>query len=163
LYKAREKTITIKNNGLPMKTKIYSTILTVIILMAAFALGFGCSRGPKRPADMPKPTPCTVFVTFGGKVMEGVSVYLTPEDKQVNKWGAAGLTNAEGKAIMKTDSTFTGAVPGQYIISFRKLAEPVDMNTPPSLIPEKYTLGKSQETLTVSRDQSEYTFSLEAL
>ena len=135
----------------------------VVVFLLAFVICFGCSRSPKRPADMPKPTPCTIFVTFGGEVIEGVSVYLTPEDRQVNPWGAAGLTNAEGRAIMRTDSVFLGAVPGSYIISFRKLAEPTDMNTPPSLIPEKYTLGKSQEKITVSKDQPEYTFSLEAL
>ena len=146
-----------------MKKMFHCTILNIVVFILAFVIGFGCSRGPKRPADMPKPTPCIVRVTFGGEVMEGVSVYLTPEDKHVNKWGAAGLTNAEGRAIMKTNAAFEGAVPGNYTISFRKLAEPVDMNTPPTLIPEKYTLGKSQETMTVSKEQSEYTFSLDAL
>ena len=95
--------------------------------------------------------------------MEGVSVYLTPEDRQVNSWGAAGLTNAEGFATLKTNSVFDGAVPGNYIISFRKLGEPVGMNTPPTLIPEKYALGKSQKTITVSPNQSEYMFALEGL
>jgi len=146
-----------------MKKMVHHSIPNVVVFILAFALCFGCSRGPKRPADMPKPAPCIIVVTFGGEVMEGVSVYLTPEDRHVNPWGAAGLTNAEGRAVMRTDSVFVGAVPGHYIISFRKLAEPVDMNTPPSLIPERYTLGKSQEKMTVSIDQSEYTFSLEAL
>ena len=141
----------------------HPTILHIVVLILAFVIVFGCSRGPKRPADMPNPTPCIVVVTFGGEVIEGVSVYLTPEDRHVNPWGAAGLTNAEGRAIMKTDSAFAGAIPGNYVISFRKLAEPIDMNTPPSLIPEKYTLGKSKETIAVSKDQSEYTFSLDAL
>ena len=146
-----------------MKKMFYPTIPKIVVFTLAFVIVFGCSRGPKRPADMPKPTPCIVFVTFGGEVMEDVSVYLTPVDRQVNQWGAAGLTNAEGWATMKTHSVFDGAVPGDYIISFRKLGAPVDMNTPPSLIPEKYTLGKSQETMTVSKKQSEYTFSLDAL
>ena len=135
----------------------------IIVLAAALALCSGCSRGPKRPADMPKPVPCIVSVQFGDEAMEGVSVYLTPEDKRVNKWGAGGLTDASGRAILKTNATFEGAVPGNYIISFRKLAEPVDMNTPPSLIPEKYTLGKSGETIVVSEDRKEYRFDLDGL
>jgi len=141
----------------------HHTIRNAIVLLLTLLIGFGCFRVPKRPADMPKPTPCVVLVTFGGEVMEDVSVYLTPVDRQANQWGAAGLTNAEGRATMKTNSVFDGAVPGDYIISFRKLGAPVDMNTPPTLIPEKYTLGKSKETMTVSKEQSEYTFSLDAL
>ena len=95
--------------------------------------------------------------------MQGVSVYLTPEDRQANKWGAGGLTDAEGKAVLKTNSVFEGVVPGNYIISFRKLAEPVDMNTPPSLIPDKYALGKSGETIVVSEGQKQYHFELDGL
>lgn len=136
---------------------------TVIVLLVTLSLCTGCSRGPKRPADMPKLTPCTISVSFGGEFMQGVSVYLTPEDKQANPWGAGGLTNDEGKAVLKTDSAFEGVVPGNYIVSFRKLAEPVDMNTPPSLIPIKYFLGKSQETIVVTQDQKEYIFDLEGL
>ena len=135
----------------------------VIVLLVTFSLCPGCSRGPKRPADMPKLTPCIISVSFGGETMQGVSVYLTPEDKQANPWGAGGLTDANGKAVLKTDSAFEGVVPGNYIVSFRKLAEPVDMNTPPSLIPAKYSLGKSQETIIVTQGQKEYIFDLEGM
>ena len=135
----------------------------VVAILLVFVITTGCSRAPKRPADMPKPTPCMITVTFGGEVMEGVSVYLTPEDKQVNKWGAAGLTDAKGRAILKTNSVFDGAIPGNYVISFRKLAESVNMNTPPSLIPEKYTLGKSTKKIVVAKEQTNYVFELEGL
>lgn len=138
-------------------------IQTTLVFLAILLLCPGCGRGPKRPGDMPKLVPCVVYVSFGGETMEEVSVYLIPEDKKLNKWGAGGLTDAHGKANLKTHSVFEGAVPGNYVISFRKLAEPVDMNTPPSLIPEKYTLGKSQETMTVSQGQKEYRFELEGL
>jgi hypothetical protein len=138
-------------------------LMVVIVLLVTLSLCTGCSRGPKRPDDMPKLTTCVVFVSFGGEMMQGVSVYLTPEDRQVNKWGAGGLTDDEGKAVLKTNSTFEGVVPGNYIISFRKLAEPVDMNTPPSLIPDQYTLGQSKETIVVSTEQRQYRFELEGL
>ena len=136
-----------------------------VVLIVAFTLlaCSGCPRGPQRPADMPKPIPCIIYVSFGGETLPGVSVYLTPEDKKVNQWGAGGLTDAEGRAVLKTNAAFEGVVPGNYIISFRKLAEPVGMNTPPSLIPDKYTLGKSKETIAVSEDQTEYRFDLDGL
>lgn len=138
--------------------KIQVVIISITLLACS-----GCTRSPRRPADMPKPIPCVVYVSFGGEVLQGVSVYLTPVDKQVNQWGAGGLTDAEGKAVLKTNAVFEGVVPGNYIISFRKLAEPVGMNTPPSLIPDKYTLGKSKETIAVSENQKEYHFDLEGL
>ncbi|GHT30447.1 hypothetical protein FACS1894214_0330 [Planctomycetales bacterium] len=123
----------------------------------------GCHRGPKRPADLPALTPCVISVTFGGEIMDGVGVLLTPEDKQVNKWSAGGKTNAEGKATMITSSVFEGVVPGHYIVSFKKSGKPIDMNEPPSLLPKKYALGQSKETISVTKEKSEYVFELDGL
>ncbi|MDR2755286.1 MAG: hypothetical protein LBC20_06230 [Planctomycetaceae bacterium] len=141
--------------------KLYFT--TIIYLFVCILLLTGCHWGPKRPADLPELTPCTIFVTFGGEVMEGVGVMLIPEDKQVNKWSSGGKTNIEGKATMITSSVFKGVVPGNYIVSFKKSGQPVDMNEPPSLIPKKYMSGQSKETITVTKEQKEYVFELEGL
>ncbi|MDR2643796.1 MAG: hypothetical protein LBC74_13500 [Planctomycetaceae bacterium] len=142
--------------------KVFLIAICVLIVFVEFQV-ISCSRRPKRPADLPSLTPCIVSVTFGGEIIEGVGVYLTPEDKTVNKWSAGGITNAEGKAEMITSSVFNGVVPGKYIISFKKAGKSVDMNAPPSLIHKKYTLGQSKETINVTTDQSEYTFTLEGL
>lgn len=95
--------------------------------------------------------------------MKDVGVFLRPEDRELNKWGAAGLTNEEGKAVLKTSSAFEGVVPGTYVISFKKHALQTGTSTPPSLIPERYTLGKSRETITVTEGRTEYLFELEGL
>lgn len=136
---------------------------TTIFLLISILLPIGCHWGPKRPADLPELTPCIISVTFGGEVMEGVGVMLIPENKQVNKWAAGGKTDIKGKAVMITSSVFNGVVPGNYIVSFKKSGEPVDMNEPPSLIPKKYLPGQSKETITVTKEQKEYVFNLEGL
>ncbi|MDR2171894.1 MAG: hypothetical protein LBP59_17250 [Planctomycetaceae bacterium] len=142
--------------------KIFVILICVLILFVEFQIA-SCSRRPKRPVDLPALTPCVISVTFGGEIMEGVGVLMTPEDKNINKWGAGGITNKEGKATMVTSAVFEGVVPGKYIISFKKTGEPVDMNAPPSIIPKKYLTGQSKETINVTTDQSEYTFTLEGL
>lgn len=136
-----------------------------------FVLGFsvallwftGCKRGPKRPADLPKLTPCTISVTFGGQKVDGVGILLLPEDPQANRWSASGRTDVEGKAKMITSSVFEGVVPGSYMISFQKNAEQIGTEPPPSVIPDKYTPGKSKEKIAVSENQKEYSFELETL
>ncbi|GHT13671.1 hypothetical protein FACS1894170_09920 [Planctomycetales bacterium] len=135
--------------------------INIFLLVLLFA--FGCHRGPVRPADLPPLVPCTISVTFGSEVIANVGVVLTPEDKDVNKWSAGGRTDTSGKAVMITSSVFDGVVPGNYIVSFKKTGESVKMDEPPSLIPKKYTLGHSKETVTVTKEQSEYMFELEGL
>ncbi|MDR1483878.1 MAG: hypothetical protein LBT09_03545 [Planctomycetaceae bacterium] len=142
--------------------KILVIAICVLIVFVEFQV-MSCSRRPKRPADLPALTPCVVSVTFGGEVMQGVGILMTPEDKNINKWSAGGITNEEGKATMITSAIFKGVVPGKYIISFKKTGESVNMNAPPSIIPQKYITGKSQETINVTTEQSEYTFTLEGL
>jgi hypothetical protein len=146
-------------------TKMYIKLsfTTVIYLLVSVLLLTGCHWRAKRPADLPELIPCTISVTFGGEVMEGVGVMLIPENKQVNKWAAGGKTNHEGKATMVTSSVFGGVVPGNYIVSFKKLDKPIGMNEPPSLILKKYTPGQSKETITVTKEQQEYVFELEGL
>ncbi|MDR0522539.1 MAG: hypothetical protein LBH00_11915 [Planctomycetaceae bacterium] len=136
--------------------------LALILFFVTLTMS-GCHRGPQRPADLPPLVPCSITVTFGGETLENVGVLLTPADKSVNKWSAGGRTDANGKAVMVTSSVFDGAVPGDYIISFRKTGESKNMNEGPSLIPLKYTQGKSKETITVTKEQTEYTFELEGL
>jgi hypothetical protein len=148
--------------GVHIMKKILVIVICVLIVFIEFQI-ISCSRWKKRPADLPTLTSCVVSVTFGGETIEGVGVYLTPEDKTINKWGAGGITNKEGKATLITSSIFTGVVPGKYIISFKKTGESKNMNAPPSLIPQKYITGQSKETINVTTDQAEYIFELEGL
>lgn len=128
----------------------------------------GCGkRLPNRPSGLPETTPCVLNVTFGGEKIEGVSVLLRPKNKG-DKWMNGGTTDGQGKARMKTSGYYDGVVPGEYTVSFRKAGrvELDDYGMPKrtySLIPEKYTAGKSQETIAVTESQKEYTFELEGL
>ncbi|MDR0335770.1 MAG: hypothetical protein LBI18_01630 [Planctomycetaceae bacterium] len=137
--------------------------LVILSLLVFVFLAVGCHRKPTRPADLPELTPCTISVTFGGEVIEGVGIILIPEDTQINKWRAGGKTDNEGRATMITSSVFDGVVPGNYVVSFKKLDKPVGMQEPPSLIPKKYLPNQSKETITVTKEQKEYVFELEGL
>jgi hypothetical protein len=113
---------------------------------------------------MPATTPCTLTVTFGGEKIEGVGVSLKPKD-QSQPWYANGKTDQSGKVVLKTQGYYVGVVPGEYGVSFQKngLAELNDQGMPtrtPSLIPLKYTAGQSKETITVTKERSEYVFEL---
>lgn len=60
---------------------------------------------------------------------------LAPEQTE---FSAAGLTDATGKAIMKTDGTFEGVVPGSYLASVTKMEKlDLDIGETPS-DPAKY-------------------------
>lgn len=133
-----------------------------------FLAAVGCQRLPERPVDMPDLVPCIVSVTFDDKKMEGVKIFLYPKNTEADNWPAGGQTDAEGKAILKTAAYYRGVVPGEYVISFQKYApeemQPDGMALPAkSLIPLKYSTGKSKETVVVSRDKTEYVFTLESL
>ena len=141
-------------------------------LSIAFSLfclcNVGCQRLPERPEGMPELIPCTIIVTFGGEVMEGVRVLFHPKNREENTWAAGGQTDVEGKAIMTTAAYYRGVAPGEYTISFQKYApeemRPDGMPLPAkSLIPLKYSTNRSKETIVVSQPQKEYVFALEAL
>ncbi|MDR2116557.1 MAG: hypothetical protein LBP87_09260 [Planctomycetaceae bacterium] len=145
--------------------KILRFAVVFIAILVLFI--FGC-RKPERPEGMPDLTPCIVSVTFGGEKIEGVGVQLHPQDLTTNEWVSGGRTDVNGKAILKTGAYFDGAVPGTYIVSFQKFAEPelspdgMLLQSKP-LIPKKYMQGQSKETITVTKEQKEYVFELEGL
>ncbi|MDR2440705.1 MAG: hypothetical protein LBE12_15190 [Planctomycetaceae bacterium] len=138
---------------------VFATVLTLFIC--------GC-RKPERPEGMPDLTPCVVSVTFGGEKIEGVGIQLHSQDTATNEWVSGGRTDINGKAILKTGVYFDGVVPGNYIISFQKFAEPelspdgMLLQSKP-LIPKKYLPDQSKETITVTKEQKEYVFELERL
>jgi hypothetical protein len=138
----------------------------LLLLAAVGLLSSACRPQPRPPKEMPPLTPCIVIVTFGGEKIEHVGVRLRPKETG-NRWGAGGLTDAEGKAVLKTAGPFEGVVPGEYIISFGKKVSPpaAEHMTSPriSLIPAKYDANHSKETITITAEQKEYVFELEGL
>jgi len=144
--------------------KHYLTILPVLFVLVAFGCG---KRLPPRPDGMPATVPCVVEVRFGGQAIEDVAILFQPKDT-TSQWSAGGSTDAKGKAVMKTGGYYSGVVPGEYAVSFRKVDHvELDRHGMPmrshSAIPIQYTDGHSKETITVTADQSVYVFELEGV
>lgn len=136
---------------------------------AFLAMLLGCGGGVSKPDGIPPLTPMNVTVNYQGAPVEGATVIFAPLN---TRFAAVGLTNANGKAVMKTDGMYEGVVADEFKISIIKqeiLAS--DMGTTPedpkeyaaymkklnslpkpkSLIPEKYaSVGTSQLQLKVT-------------
>ena len=142
-----------------MNGKMFTLALVVLIPV------FGCHKLPERPEGMPELTPCKILVTFGGEKISGVGVLLQPKERNSALWPAGSTTDEQGTAVLKTAAYYEGVAPGEYFISFQKFAEPEmrpdGMALPAkALIPEKYSQNRSRETITISKEQSEYQFEL---
>lgn len=115
----------------------------------------GCGGGPAKPEGMPDLTPATITVTYKGQPVEGASVTLSPKS---GTYSAGGVTDAAGKSVMKTNGTYDGVAPGEYLVAISKVeaaaatgnmessSDPAEYAAqfeaaaakPKSLIPEKY-------------------------
>ncbi len=137
--------------------------LYIFILFAIGSVCFtvGCDRA-KRPADLPKLYPCSITLKQDGKPATGVSVTLLPEEKILEKWPSAGLTDNSGCAKLVTYGQFKGVPSGKYKVLLGKTetkGEDVSEDTPLSkrppiivysLVELKYTdREKTPLTLTV--------------
>lgn len=143
---------------------IFMKLLRLVIVLVVLLSFFGCRRTIPRPEGLPPLVPCTVSVTFGGEKIANVGVLLRSKTPD-NRWGAGGRTNSDGKVVLKTAGAFEGVVPGEYVISFSRRVTHSDgpMGGEYSLIPEKYAPGRSEETITVTKDQAVYVFELDGL
>jgi hypothetical protein len=151
-----------------MEAKMFQNSCSYMRLIFLFSVMFwvifsGCRPKPQPPEGMPPLTPCTIEVSFGGEKLEKVSVMLRPKDG--SRWGAGGLTDSDGRAVMKTAGPFEGVVPGEYTLSFEKKVapkNPKDMTAPRfSLIPIKYDHKRSDLTVSITENESVYSFEFE--
>jgi len=76
----------------------------------------GCSKGPKKPKDLPKLNPTTITVVYDdGTPVDNATVVLRlaqPTGGRV--WNVAGATDAAGKVSLKTDGNWDGIPAGEY-------------------------------------------------
>lgn len=166
---------TMRNSG--SRASAVGTFTALGLLLAAS----GCSQGgPTKPDHIPDLTPCVVQVTYNGHPVEGANVLLAPVSGQHS---AAGITDATGKAVMRTDGLYEGVVAGEFMASVtkkEKLAldlggtpeDPAEYAAyeaklraqpkPKHLLPEKYSsFTKSGLTLRVTEGMgNEETFEL---
>lgn len=93
----------------------------VICILSVCLIAFvtGC-KDKSRPADLPPLTNCIVSVTQNDKPLEGAVVNLVGDKKGPNsKYQASGVTDAQGKANMKTYG-YEGVPEGQYKVCIWK-------------------------------------------
>ena len=92
-----------------------------VFVMSIFAVVLlnGCKKD-SRPADMPPLFPCVITIMQEGTPLEGAAVSFVSADEASAKYNAVGVTDAQGKATMKTYG-FEGAPTGKYKVTVRKL------------------------------------------
>ena len=98
-----------------MKFRITSIIVGLSLLAA-----LGCKK-ETLPDGMPKVNPITlVFTSDGSTPLEGASITLVPENKEMTKWLAGGTTDEKGECVVRTLSRFNGAPAGKYKVIVQK-------------------------------------------
>ena len=89
-------------------------LLLAFVCVCAVALG--CSKGPKKPADLPALNPTTITVTYddGEAVTDAQVVLRLAQSNGGRVWNVTGVTDATGKATMMTDGNWEGVPAGDY-------------------------------------------------
>jgi len=97
--------------------RIFHACRMVIAIVFLLCLS-GCG-GPNKPDGLPTLYPCKITITQLGKPLEGALVQFHGVDHSV-PWTVNGITNGAGVAIIKTQTLFTGAPEGQYVVTVMK-------------------------------------------
>ncbi|MDR1959325.1 MAG: hypothetical protein LBQ54_09865 [Planctomycetaceae bacterium] len=100
-----------------MKKTIMFMVFCAAVLTAVSTIG--CKKD-NRPEDMPPLFSCVITVVLEGTPLDEAAVSFVPVEGTDAKYRAVGVTNAEGKATMKTYG-FDGAPAGKYKVTVRKL------------------------------------------
>lgn len=97
----------------------------VAAVLCLCAIVCGCSKGPKKPADLPKLNPTTVTVTYDdGTPVDGATVAFLASQTGGRTWNLTAVTDAAGKITLKTDGNWDGAPAGEYrVIVTKEVAE----------------------------------------
>ena len=137
--------------------------ICLVLVVAAL----GCGGGDDSATDRPARTKASGVVTFKGAPVEGATVTLVPNTKDGQ--GAFGTTDQEGRFVLGTYEAGDGAVPGEYLVTVKKVEQsgsgsqptPDDPNydptatpePPKNLLPEKYAdIAKSGLKATIGTD-----------
>lgn len=86
------------------------------MLACALVASIGCSKGIKKPADLPNLNPTKITVTYedGEPVPDATVVLRLAQQGGGRTWNVVGQTDAQGLAIMKTDGNWEGVPAGDY-------------------------------------------------
>ena len=111
-----------------------------LVLLTCFCLFLcGCPKKQKYPDDMPEPYPTVITIIQDGKPLEGASIVLASANGP-NTWSASAVTDATGKASLKTLSKYDGVVPGKYhILISKRISDESKLTMPdPETDPQGY-------------------------
>ena len=91
-----------------------------LLVFAGLTVGLlGCGQATE-DANRAKTVEAVAIVTHKGAPVEGATVVFEPAASQPR--GAMGLTDASGKAILRTYDAGDGAIPGAYQVAITKSA-----------------------------------------
>lgn len=90
-------------------------VFCLVFVVATISFG-GCNS--RLPDDLPERYPCTVTILSkdGQPVKEACVMATNPE----SKWASIALTDEQGKAVLKTNGTYSGVPAGTYKIVVTK-------------------------------------------
>lgn len=110
-----------------------SRSLAIVAVLCLCAVVAGCSKGPKKPADLPKLNPTTIVLTYdNGTPCPGAQVSLRLAQSTGGRtWNLAGVTDASGKLVLKTDGNWDGAPAGTYEVMVTKEEAEIEKGTEP--------------------------------
>ncbi len=126
----------------------------------------GCGIGAKRPAWLPKLTPCKLTLTQEGKPLANANINLvSPPGNPPLEWMIIGCTDAQG-IVYPAVQVFKGVPQGEYVIVVEKTENEYtnNMNHPVNeywVIDSKYgSAATSTLKLTVGDSPVDQTFDL---
>ncbi|GAB6185475.1 hypothetical protein [Thermopirellula anaerolimosa] len=110
-----------------MAIHVRSVLASVTACTLLGLIASGCSRGPQKPSDLPDLVPVVAVVKFKGEPVSDAKVLFAPES---GKYSAAGVTDAEGRAVMKTEGTYDGVPAGTFKVAVVKVPPPDTTSQP---------------------------------
>jgi hypothetical protein len=145
-----------------MFSKIHCSFFVALFI---FFVAEGCRRLPPPPEGLPQLYPCKITVTFGGEIVEDVTVSLISSDPTF-KWKSGGKTDKNGVAELRTSFAYPGVPEGTFTVAFAKTkngpgGDTIEEMTPISIIPLKYSASQSKQTVEIKRGKNEFSFTLD--
>ena len=90
--------------------------LLTLLVASLTIVAIGCQNGPKKPDDLPNLYPVTIKVVYddGSPVADAQVALRNPNSGGGRTWNLAGVTDATGTLVLKTDGNWPGAPAGTY-------------------------------------------------
>lgn len=93
--------------------------LLVILICTITGLLTGCGAEVEKPVGMPDLYPCTLTLVQEGQPLVGATVQTISEDAG-GRWGASGITNEQGEAVLITYGKYHGVQAGKHHVIVNK-------------------------------------------